>query len=95
MQFAGEYFAIESNRDSMMTVTRADIFDRGKRAVIYFTAIPEEKEELALNFAKRKRQDFRKFVMSKKSFGFVPKIDFEIDLGEHNRQKIDELLRTS
>ena len=33
--------------------------------------------------------------MSKKSFGFTPKIDFCIDEGEHNRQRIDELSNES
>ena len=74
-----------------MTVTRAEIFDRGRRALIFFTTMPREKEAEALEFAKRRRSDFRKFVMEKKSFGFTPSMDFCIDEGEHNRQRIDEL----
>lgn len=91
-QFAAEYFETESNSDPLITVTHADILDKGKRAIISFTALPREKELIALEFAKRRRNDFRQFVMSKKSFGFTPKIDFAIDEGEHNRQRIDELL---
>lgn len=91
-RFAAEYFGIESSKDSLITITRSEIFDRGKRALIYFTALPAEKEERVLEFAKRRRNDFRRFVMDKRSFGFVPKFDFCIDLGEHNRQRIDELL---
>jgi hypothetical protein len=37
-------------------------------------------------------KDFRRYVMDKKAIGFVPKINFAIDLGEHNRQRIDELI---
>lgn len=92
LQFAGEYFGIEANKDSLMTMTKAEVFNRGKRAIIFFTTLPREKEKQALEFAKRRSRDFRQFVMSKKSFGFVPKIDFAIDLGELNRQRIDELL---
>lgn len=91
LRFAAEYFGIESNKDSLMTVTRVDILDRGKRALVFFTTLPEEKEDAALEFAKRRRRDFRQFIMSKKSFGFAPSIDFEIDYGERNRQRIDEL----
>ena len=69
-------------------------FDRGRRTLIFFTVLPREKETEALEFAKRRRNDFRKFVMDKKSFGFVPRIDFCIDEGEHNRQRIDELLNS-
>jgi len=78
-----------------MTVIRAEIFDKGRRAIIFFTAIPREKESEALEFAQRRERDFRKFVMLKKSFGFVPRIKFCIDEGEHNRQRIDELLNES
>jgi ribosome-binding factor A len=91
-KFAAEYFGIESNRDSLMTVTKTDILNKGKRAIVFFTALPREKEDEALQFAKRRRNDFRQFIMKKKSFGFVPRVDFCIDEGEHNRQRIDELL---
>ncbi len=90
--FAAEYISIESNKDSLITVTKAEVYDRGRHACVFFTALPQEKEKQALEFLKRKRNDFRKFVMGKKSFGFTPKINFEVDLGEHNRQRIEELL---
>ena len=94
-RFAAEYFGIESSKDSLITITRTEIFDRGRRALVYFTALPTEKEQTALEFAKRRRNDFRQFIMAKKSFGFAPKIDFCIDEGEHNRQRIDELSNES
>ena len=90
-KFAAEYFCLESNSNSLITITKTDIFDKGRRALVFFTALPREKEGEALEFAKRRRNDFRQFVMAKKSFGFVPKMDFYIDFGEHNRQRIDEL----
>ena len=90
-RFAAEYFCLESNQNSLITVTRTDIFDKGRRAFVFFTALPREKENEALEFAKRRRNNFRQFIMAKKSFGFTPKIDFYIDEGEHNRQRIDEL----
>lgn len=92
LKFAAEYFEAESNQDSLITITKAEMLDRGRRAIIYFTALPTEKEKDALAFAKRRKNDFRQYVMSKKSFGFAPKVDFHIDFGEHNRQRIDELL---
>jgi len=94
-KFAAEYFEIESSKNSLLTVIKTDILDRGKRAIVFFTALPREREPEALEFAKRRRQDFRRFIMTKKSFGFAPKIDFAIDEGEHNRQRIDELLNES
>lgn len=90
-KFAAEYFENESNGESLITITKAETYSRGKRASVFFTAIPMEKEPEALKFAERHQNDFRRFVMNKKSFGFVPKIEFYIDQGEHNRQRIDEL----
>lgn len=90
-RFAAEYFENESNGESLITVTKTEISNRGKRADVFFTALPKEKEPEVLAFAKRRRNDFRQFVMNKKSFGFAPKINFFIDQGEHNRQRIDEL----
>ncbi len=49
-------------------------------------------EKTALEFAKRKRSEFKAFLRENSSLGIVPQIDFEIDLGEKNRQRIDELL---
>jgi len=90
-KFAAEYFGIEANKDSLITVTYTNILDRGKRAIVYFTTLPREKEKEALDFTKRRRRDFRQFIMNKKTFGFAPNINFEIDHGEYNRQRIDEL----
>ena len=53
---------------------------------------PEQMEKTALEFAKRKRSEFKRFVMDNSRLGIIPMLDFEIDLGEKNRQKIDELL---
>ena len=92
---AGEYVAVEANRDSMITITRVEVTDRGKRAMIFFTVLPDEQALKALDFLKRKRNDFRRFVTTKKIMGFAPRVDFEIDYGEKNRQRMDELSRES
>jgi len=90
-ELAAEYLLVESNTNSLITVTRVEMLDRGRRANILFTVLPTEMQDQALDFAKRRRNDFRKFLMDKKLFGFAPRIDFEIDYGERNRQRIDEL----
>ena len=90
-ELAAEYLTRESNRTSLITVIRTEILNRGKRAIVLFTVLPDSEEKEALEFARRKRSDFRKFVTAKKIMGFAPAIDFQIDLGEKNRQRIDEL----
>jgi ribosome-binding factor A len=66
-----------------------------KRATIYITVLPIDKEKTALEFAKRKRADLRQFLKKNMPIKIIPFIDIAIDMGEKNRQKIDELLRNS
>ena len=90
-ELAAEYLQMESNRTSLITVIRTDILNKGRRAIVYFTVLPDLEEERALKFARRKRSDFRKFIIQKKPVAFAPSFDFAIDYGERNRQRIDEL----
>lgn len=91
---AADFFARESNRESLITVTRADVSPDLKNVKIYFTVLPEKFEEAALNFAKRNRTDFREYIKKHASLQRLPTIDFVIDDGEKNRQRIDDLTRT-
>ena len=89
---AAEYLSRESNRTSLITVTDVSLHDHGKSAVVFFTVLPEEKAHAALDFAKRKRSEFREFVQEKSRLGRLPFFDFEIDKGEKNRQRIEEII---
>ncbi|MCE9541382.1 ribosome-binding factor A [Candidatus Kaiserbacteria bacterium] len=91
---AGDFFARESNRESLITVTRADVSPDLKNVKIFFTVMPESYETAALNFAKRSRTDFREFIKKHSALSRLPHIDFEIDTGEKNRQRIDDLTRS-
>lgn len=92
-QVSAEFLARESNRTSIITVTDVSLSDRGNRSTIFFTVLPEEKEKAALDFSKRKRAEFRDFFKEKVKMRSLPFFDFEIDKGEKNRQKIDEIAR--
>ncbi len=91
VELASKFIAEEAGRESLITVTRAKLIDKGGRAIIYFTTFPDSAEENALNFCKRKRSDFREFIKKESSLARIPYVDFEIDLGEKNRIKIDGL----
>jgi ribosome-binding factor A len=84
----------ESNHISMLTVTDVSLSERNNRAIIFFTVLPEDKEKGALDFVKRKRAEFREFFKSRARMRALPFFDFEIDKGEKNRQKIDEIARS-
>ncbi len=91
---AADYFARESNRESLITVTRADVSPDLKNVKIYFTVMPEKFEQAALNFAKRNRTNFRDYIKKNAALPRLPQIDFVIDDGEKNRQRIDDLTRS-
>lgn len=90
-ELAAEYFSRESNRQSLITITDVEIFSRGGKARILMTVLPETAETNALEFAHRQLTDFRQYVMDKSRIGRIPFFEVAIDIGEKNRQKIDEL----
>ena len=92
MRYAAEFVEKTSNKNSIITITDIAISDDLKTAKILFTVLPENYEEGALDFLKRQRSDFRDFVKKNWRARILPFFDFEIDKGEKNRQRIDELL---
>jgi len=92
-ELGAQFLGRENNRTSLITVTSATVSPDLKRATIFITVLPEDKEHDALEFAKRKRGELREFLKKNMQTKMIPFIDIAIDLGEKNRQKIDELLR--
>ena len=88
---AAQFLEKESNRTSLITITDADVSKDLKQASIFITVLPTSNEQPALDFVKRQRSDFRHFLQSKLKMKFTPFLDFAIDEGEKNRQRIDEL----
>ncbi len=86
---AARFLAQESNRTSMITVTRVTATEKADLATVFITVFPENQEEAVLDFVKRKRSDFRAFVKYNARLMRIPFFDFEIDRGEKARQKID------
>ncbi len=90
-ELAAEYFSRESNRQSLITITGVELFSRGGKARILMTVLPVDKEQTAVDFAHRQLTDFRQYVMEKSRIGRIPFFEVAIDVGEKNRQKIDDL----
>lgn len=89
------FLGCENNRTSLITVTSATVSPDLKRATIFITVFPDTKEASALDFVKRKRKELREFLKKNMPIKIIPFLDVVIDLGEKNRQKIDELLKNS
>jgi ribosome-binding factor A len=78
---------------ALITVTRAEIAPDFKNVTVFVTVLPAAMEEGSLKNLKRLRTDFHDYLKKKTVLRNVPTVDFVIDLGEHNRQRIDELTR--
>lgn len=89
---AARFLLVNGNGTSLLTVTRVMLTSDSKRATIFFTVFPDTYEKTALEFAKRKRSEFKEFIKDNSKLGRIPQMDFAIDEGEKNRQKIDTLL---
>ena len=81
----------ESTSASLLTITRVELSPTGKEVKIFFTTLPESQEDTALKFLIRKTPEFKTYLRDKSRLGLIPHIDFKIDYGERNRQRLDEL----
>jgi ribosome-binding factor A len=91
-QLAGKFFLEESTvPDSLITITSVNASPDRKNVKVFFTVFPENKQKSAFDFAKRKRRDFKEYIKDNAKLPRIPFVDFEIDYGEHNRQKIDRI----
>lgn len=93
VKIAAYFIGRESNRGALITITRAEVFERGRKAIIFATVLPTSAEESAINFLKRKRAEIRTVVKQQLPIHPLPFLDFEIDKGEKARQTIDALLK--
>jgi ribosome-binding factor A len=90
-RLASQFILEEATKASLLTVTRVELSQTGKEAKIYFTTLPESEEDTALKFLERKTSEFKLYVRDNSRIGRVPRLDFKIDYGERNRQRLDTL----
>ena len=90
-EVAAEFLSREANRNTLITVTRTILSEDGKRADIMITVLPDTAEAEALSFANRNRTELRNFFKKRVRGVLPPDITFAIDMGEKNRQRLDEL----
>lgn len=87
----GEFLSREAGNMSLMTVTRVAYNDKTKHATVFFTVFPESQEKTALAFVKRKSSDMREWIKEEVNMGSLPVFEFVIDIGEKNRQRVDDI----
>ncbi len=90
-QKVGEFLSMEAGNMSLITVTRVAYNDKTKHATVFITVLPDSQEKTALAFAKRKSSDMREWMKEKVLMGSLPVFEFVIDIGEKNRQRVDDI----
>ncbi|MBC7836693.1 ribosome-binding factor A [Acetobacteraceae bacterium] len=88
---AAEFLVREATPQSLITVTRAVLSEDTKRATVFITVLPDSAEQQAVAFANRNKRELIDFLKTRIRGGLPHHIEFEIDLGEKNRQRLDEL----
>jgi ribosome-binding factor A len=90
-ELAAEFISRESNRNSLITVTRMSLSHHEDSATVYVSVMPETQENAVMDFLSRQLSDFREFVKSKIQNGKIPMFTFVIDEGSKLVRKIEKL----
>jgi len=91
-ELSATYIERIAGNSSLITVTRVVLSDDKKRAKIMISVLPVEKENAAYGFIKRNLGEIRQYISKNLKINPLPYLDVEIDKGEKNRQRVDELL---
>lgn len=75
-----------------ITITRLEVSNDFKKALIFVTIYPENKTQKVYNELRKAAKQIRKMIGEKLSMKFTPSIEFTIDEGEKNRARIEELI---
>ncbi len=93
-EVVARYIREEANTNPLITVTSVTVSPDYRKYTIFFTTIPDGRENDALIFLNRSAGDIRTFVKEHTKLKIIPHLEFSVDYGERHRQHIDEISRT-
>jgi ribosome-binding factor A len=93
VELAAKYIAREAGRSTLITPLRADISPDRKNATIFVSVFPDSDSDHALAFLKRHKDLFRNSLKRTARLAILPYITWELDYGEKNRQRLEEVTR--
>lgn len=85
------YIRNEANTNPLITVTSVSVSPDYRKYTVFFTTIPDGREDDALIFLKRSASDIRSYVKKHTKLKIIPHLEFAVDYGERHRQHIDEI----
>ncbi len=92
-ELAAVFIQQEANTNPLITITKVTTSPDYRNATIFFTTIPDGREEDALIFLKRSGRELRHYIMKKSNMKIIPNLEFSLDVGERHRQHVDEIVR--
>ena len=93
LEIASQFIERESNKTAIITVTRVELTDRDRGAILYISVLPESGEDSAINFLKRKRPEIREAIKKGLRIRTIPFLDVQIDSGQKALHNIEALLK--
>ena len=88
-----EFLRREFGAAPLVTVTHTKIARGLKSAIVFLSIFPETEERAVHARLKKRRKELNEYIAARMKMKYLPLVSFEIDRGEKNRQRIDELLR--
>jgi len=86
-------FILKNFEGNLITVSNIFLPANLKKATIYITVWPEEKEAEIVSNLQKKIKELRYFLGQKIKTRFVPEVEIKLDPGRKTRQVIDQLSR--
>ncbi len=73
---AAEFINRESNRTSLITVTRVELDERGQHLTVFVSVFPDGNARIALEFLSRVRDEFAEYIKKTIKIRMIPRIAF-------------------
>ena len=78
-ELAGKYISQESTSQSLITVTRSQVYDLGKKATIFISVLPDKEETPAVNFLKNHLGEIREYIKKYSNLHTLPYLSVDLD----------------
>ena len=90
---ASRFVSTWSNRTSLITITDTVLTTRADKVTFLVSVFPEDASGPALGFLMRQRGECREYLKQQVPMAQIPHVEFALDAGEKNRQRVERLLR--
>ena len=79
-KLTADFISRESNKTSLITVTRVDIDENLRSGIVLFTTLPKGNEAKVTDFLNRKRRDLHEYLKKNMRSRIVPSLQFIVDV---------------